>query len=298
MPFSVGNSELRIVPFQDLGQLGPRDGKAVVFPWRWYYNVPSLPLWGILLLLLLVPKANRRREAWLILIPLVLVLLVCRMLATLFSLPDGATDTIGFFVLSVAMAWTMVWLLGGWLGTRYRIATFIVVMAVMMAIGLVSYYCHYQDSGSLVPSMIGYAVIAASLPLAMLLASFCCRRKFSPLRFRLWLPLWMLVAVMGVAAVYLAILMAFIHPGILAVVSMIVGIGIGSLVYAGVLYLLNLPFQELAFRCPFYRARFEELFRIEKRPKSSPDVRSRRKPSDLCLHPENRGRTWKGQNLR
>ena len=108
-------AELRIVPSQDLGQLGPRDGPPVVFHWRWWYHVPSLPLWAILLLLLVVPKANRHRQAWLILIPLGLVLLVWRMPATLFSLPDGATETMGFFVVSLVMAWTMVWLSGiGW----------------------------------------------------------------------------------------------------------------------------------------------------------------------------------------
>jgi hypothetical protein len=35
-------------------------------------------------------------------------------------------------------------------------------------------------------------------------------------------------------------------------------------IYAGILYVLNLPFLELAFRSSFYANRFESIFHIEK----------------------------------
>ena len=79
----MGNSELRIVASQDIGPLGAKDGSPVTFPWRWYYSVPTLPLWALIVLLLVVPKANRHRQAWLILIPLGVVLF-CVALGALF----------------------------------------------------------------------------------------------------------------------------------------------------------------------------------------------------------------------
>ena len=51
---------------------GPRDGPPVVFHWRWWYHVPTLPLWAIAVVLVGL-KANRHRQAWLILVPLGLV---------------------------------------------------------------------------------------------------------------------------------------------------------------------------------------------------------------------------------
>ena len=64
----------------EIGGFGTSISQPVVFHWRWYYHLPTLPLWGLIALLLLVPKANSPREAWLILVPLGLVLLsgACR----------------------------------------------------------------------------------------------------------------------------------------------------------------------------------------------------------------------------
>ena len=36
----------------------------------------------------------------------------------------------------------------------------------------------------------------------MLAASFCCRRNYSPLRFRIWLLMWMVAAVGGLVLLY------------------------------------------------------------------------------------------------
>ena len=45
-----------------------------------------------------MPKANRDRQTWLILIPLGVVLLAWRMPTRLLSMPDGITETPGFFI--------------------------------------------------------------------------------------------------------------------------------------------------------------------------------------------------------
>jgi len=241
----------------------------VLFHWRWWYHVPSLPLWAIVFLLLVVPKANRHRQAWLIVIPLGLVLLVWRMPATLLSWPDESTERLGFFVVSGAMAWSMVWLLGRWLGTRYRIITMVFIWAVMFAIGLVSFYCHFADAMYLAPYLILYGVGVGILLLAMMFTANLCRRTFSAAKFLGWLLLWNVVVIVGLMMVYGALIM-IVQPSLRNIAAFAVIIIPVTLLLGSILYLPSLPFLILALRCPFYRERFEKLFHIEKTPEAVP----------------------------
>ena len=83
---------LTIVSSQDVGALGPRESPPASLEWRWYDYFPQLALWGVLAVLLVVPSANRHWQAWLILLPLFAVALVCRLLARLVSLPPEMAD--------------------------------------------------------------------------------------------------------------------------------------------------------------------------------------------------------------
>jgi hypothetical protein len=263
VPYGAGDGELRIVASQDIGQLGPRDGRPVVFRWRWYYHVPALPLWAIVLLLLIVPKANRRLEAWLILAPLGVVLLVWRMPAVLFSMSDGSTETLGFFVVSGTLAWSMIWLLGHWVGFRYRIVTTVLLWAIMFAVGLLSYYCHYADGDDPATYLIIYGLCAAFMLLAMMFTSLFCRWTFSWTKF-LVLLLALNIAVVMVAMMAYGALMLILEPGIggwaeFPMIATIVTLFVGTC-----LYLVNLPFLVLASKSPLYWDRFQRLFRVQR----------------------------------
>jgi hypothetical protein len=266
VPYNVGDGELRIVASQDLGPLGPSKDQPVMFRWRWYCHFPTLPLWGLILALLVAPKANRHRQAWLVLIPLAVVLLVPRMLATLLSMPESTAETMGCFLGTLAMAWGAVWLAGHWLGCRLRKLTFFLILATMTAIGLLSYWCNGTDAAGLVTASIGIALFSGVLPLSMLWTSYSCRKKFTPGRFRARLLVRMLVPLLLLMVAYMATLVLAVQgqPADLAIFApALLMMLIGSLVYACVLYLFNLPFLELAFRSAFYRERFERLFHIE-----------------------------------
>jgi hypothetical protein len=243
----------------------------VLFQWHWYYHTPALPLWAIILLLLVVPKANRHRQAWLILIPLGLVLIVWRMPATLLSMPGDAAEILGFFVVSTAMAWSTVWLLGHWLASRYRFITFLLSLATMLAVGLLSYYSHFADGDNLVSLLTSYGLGVGILLLAMGHTAYLCRKNYSPQRFLGRLIGSNVLVAMGLLLAFLVIstlVMMVINPRpqldasdlmIPAIMTIV-----GSVFLAGILYLLNLPFLILAFKNPFYGTRFETLFRIEK----------------------------------
>ena len=261
---------MRIVASQDIGSLGPKEGTPVLFHWRWYYSVPTLPIWALILLLLILPKANRQAQAWLILIPLGLVLVVWRMPATLLSVPDGPTETLSFYVASVAMAWSVVWLLGHWLAIRNRIVTFFLALGTMLAVGLLSHYCHYEDADGLASSLISCGIACVILLLAMMLTSAICRKGYSPRKFCLWLLLWMGVAALGVllsAAAIGAIVLMILQPGVeigAQLARMVIVAAIGSAFVGGILYVSNLPFLILAFKSPFYQDRFESIFGLKK----------------------------------
>lgn len=248
----------------EIGDYGASISQPVVVSWAWYYDYPTLPVWGLIVLLLIVPKANRNRQAWLILIPLGLVLLLWRMPATLLALPDEVTETSGFFLVSAAMAWTVVWLLADRLATRHRTLTLVVVWTVMWAVGVASYHFYNADPDGWLPSVIGFGFFAAILPLGMLLSGYWCRKSYSRRRFRFWLFVWMLAPVAALMLSYAAFLTMVLEPGMLAMAATMLGVmALASVVYAAVLYLLNWPFLELAFRSPLYRRRFEKLFHVE-----------------------------------
>jgi hypothetical protein len=267
----LGDGELRIIASQDIGSLGPKEGTPVLFHWRWYYSVPTLPIWALILLLLILPKANRQAQAWLILIPLGLVLVVWRMPATLLSVPDGPTETLGFYVASVAMAWSTVWLLGDWLAAGNRIVTFFLALGTMLAVGLLSYYCHYENADGLVSSLTSCGMAAAIVLLAMMWSSAICRKGYTPRGFSLWLLLWTGVAALGVllsVAAISTIVVMILQPWIeiaAQLARMAIVAAIASAFVGGILYVLNLPFLILAFKSPFYRDRFESIFRLKKR---------------------------------
>ena len=52
---------------------GTRVSQPIFVQGHWYNYLRSLPIWALIVFLLVVPKENRNRQAWLILIPLVLL---------------------------------------------------------------------------------------------------------------------------------------------------------------------------------------------------------------------------------
>ena len=263
MPLSVGDGELRIVPTLEVGSLGAKEGPPVVFHWRWYYHFPTLPLWALILLLLIVPKTNRDRRACLILIPLVVVLLVWRMPFRLLSASDDTTETFGFFIVSGTMAWSMVWLSGHRLGGR-RIGTFAAAFLLMLAAGLLSFYSYYGTGENALMMMIGYGFWIAVLLFGMTLTGRSCRKRFSRRRFFCWLAVWNCTAALGLIVAYFILLMVMTGGAMQFPITFVIMACNGTVLLAGILYLVNLPFLILAFKSPFYGERLERLFYVER----------------------------------
>lgn len=239
-------------------------------PWRWWYQVPSLGLWTFIALLLVVRRANRRWQAWLILVPPVLVLVLWRMLAALFSMPALAAEMFGFLVVSGVLGFTAVWLLADWLLRPSRVVASLVAVAIMLAAGAIAYQGYFgvafsEDLFLLIPYGLSVLVLLA----AIVLSAMCCG-GYRPGRFVGWLALW---SVVGATLTMLisAVVVAIADPNARGqFVLLLVQVLLISPIWGAIVYLVSLPFMILAFNCPFYQKRFQEALRLEDRLWPSP----------------------------
>jgi hypothetical protein len=254
------------VASQEIAGVGTCVSDPAIVDWHWYYPAAPLSPWALIALLLVIPKANRNRQAWLILIPLVVVLLVWSVLTLLFGMAVGAQEQMGCLVTSAAIAWAAVWLLGHWLGSRYSTLTFFSILAIMVAVGALTFFCSGEGDGVSMPLAafaIYYGVMAVGLVAAMMLAGRSCRKRFSGIRFGLWLLLWVGVVTIGLP------MLIFLACSVIAQMPRdqfaggLIRISIVMAILAGILYAFNLPFLILGMYSAFYRRRLEAMFRVK-----------------------------------
>ncbi|MBN1588283.1 MAG: hypothetical protein JW888_02085 [Pirellulales bacterium] len=250
----------------DIGKLGPKRGTPTWVEWRWYFGLPSIPLWVVLGLLLILPPHNHRWQAWLILI----VPLPVAVLGWLLSLLTGPSSnleiSVGFFT-SIGIAWASVWLLAPWIRAKNRSWRALLCWVVMCVLGAVGYLgCYGFSFSGDTTGMWAVFWMVATVPLVagMTLSGYSCRQTGELPAFMLWLALWM--PVVSLAGVFLfTIVMAVIREEPTFILA---GFGAGMVIAAFVsvcLYALNLPAMLLARCSPLYGERFHSLFCPEER---------------------------------
>ena len=251
--------------------MGPGEGEPVLVQWRWYYNVPSLGLWVLLLLLAVVPKHNRKPQAWLILcLPLAVAGFF---LLYEFVVPQMLySDSVGQFVTALAIAWTCVWLVGPWLGSGNPLRSSCMALGVMFGAGLVGYlgYCGLWFSSEVTWPMVGCWVVGCvPLVASTLLTGVFCRGPCGAQPLLLWPILWLPVACVTSMVVFVVILALTQteegFSGAELLLTALVPALIASPFVAAALYVLNLPVVMLCIFASCYRQRFEETFCPEDR---------------------------------
>ena len=78
-PLTTGNSEIRVVVSQQLGEVGPNDSPPAIVPWRWHYHLPNVALWLAAIVALIASRAAAARRDWLIVVALVLSFILWQM---------------------------------------------------------------------------------------------------------------------------------------------------------------------------------------------------------------------------
>jgi hypothetical protein len=260
----------------DIGGLGPHESEPVPLEWQWYYHFPSFAGWALIVALLWLIKENRSRQAWLILIPFLLLSEILRPWteSILRTLSSRAEQTYGLPLQWLVVVWTAVWLTSPWLARRRPAVAFVGVLMCAAIVGIVAEFCLHQTmyvNELQVPYFVGlhvsqaiYWIGISALSLAFVLSSLCCRKRYGPTRFLVWLALWLSIGV-AVGMIGEVVWMAWKNGRLASLPYRLPRVALVSVCMAGLLYVLNLPFMILAFRCPMYGDRFRKLLRLPER---------------------------------
>jgi len=264
VPSTVFHGPLSIVASAELGEMGRGQTRPILVDWQWYDQLAPYAGWVLLGVLLLVVKENRNRQALLVLIPFLLLSeIIWPWLVYFLASLSVDTAQFGEPFQWLLVAWTALWLLSPWL---LRLPPAAAIVAALLVAAMVGGAAEFGLAGSLVftSALMNYSILLVALLLAFVLSGVCCRRNYSPRRFLLWFAPWLVAGVVLGAIAELVRLYAVVAKGAVAppVGQLLPGLAISSSCFAALLYLVNLPYQYLAFNSDLYRERFHLILRL------------------------------------
>ena len=163
--------------------MGPGESEPAVVEWQWYYHLPSFAGWALIVALLVLVKENRNRQAWLILIPFLLLSeILWPWIERLFSLLSAGAalwycDPFQWLL----VAWTAVWLLSPWLARRRPAVAFVLALGLAAMVNIAAQIAVYQDEWRFVVTpLTNYVIFIFALLLAFVLSGLCCRKTYRP----------------------------------------------------------------------------------------------------------------------
>jgi hypothetical protein len=253
------------VASQDLGELGSKEAKAVVYNWKWYHSAPALALWVILAGAIVLVKDNRNWRALLILIPLLIVHLLWSIFLKMMPIASSQLPIFSQIFVSLTIGIAVVWLLAHKLANRNRFITFLLALATMAIVcfaGVIS-YSGLNFSVTTSGATILLSVLTLTIMFALALTSWSCRKRYSSVRFMLWLAGWCV----GVCILSMLVFSGFwmLTSSVRVPISLylyLVMVLSQTLVIGGLLYAALFPFMILTFRSSFFRKRFYDCFRL------------------------------------
>jgi MFS family permease len=247
--------------------MGPHEGQASLYEWRWQYSAPALLVWLALIAAMAGIKANRDRRTFWILIPLAIVNLLYLLLKKVTSMPSSSAIQFDLLFQSLAIGVMLLWLvapaLGRYPGVRRGLVAFVLLM-VVAALGMLSYGSAPPDETTIFLVLLGF--LALVLVLALIAATRSCRRVYRPGHFMAWLAVWMaLGGAIGMLGSYVVILGVLSSgPDASQLPLVILMAGLMGLVLGLCLYVLNLPFMLLGFASPFFRTRLQACLNLRR----------------------------------
>lgn len=263
---------MKIVASADIGSLGTKEGAAVVYNWKWYHSAPRLALWVLLILAIVLVKANRNAHALLILVPLFVVNLLWLCLRKVVGFPSSSIAVFDQLIVSLTLSITVVWLVAHKIGRGNRFATFIRAFAVMALLGLVGAvsYAGLEFTKETVLIAILLAVVAVALLVPFALAGWSCRRRYSAVGFMLWLLVWTVAAGIVAMLAYVGIVVivstmsGFSPSGFspASAILMLLQVVVVGVVLGFCLYVIDVPYMLLVLCTPFFRERFYACLRL------------------------------------
>ncbi len=247
--------------------MGPHEGQVSLYKWHWYYSVPGLFVWLILIVALVGLKANRNRRILLILIPLTIVNLLYLLFKKAVSMDSSSALQFDLLFQSLTVGVTLLWLVAPALGRRgvVRVVVAFVLLMVVTGMSIFSYGTMSSEETTIFLVLLGF--LGTVMVFAPAATTRLCQGRYRPVAFMLWLAVWMIVgstvATLGAFAVMLSVLSSGPSASELSMVilqTMMVGAILGLC-----LYILYLPYMILRFASPFFRMRLQGCLNLRRR---------------------------------
>lgn len=256
--------KLNFTARQDLGQLVSKEPQTMAYNWHLYYNFTGLLIWLVLAVLLLAPKTNRKPAAFLIIIPIIVLWLLWILLKSAMSFPSEAAVIfeVPLSALFVGLAAAM--LLMHALAKTNRVAAFFITVVILWFTWLIS-CVSFGFSLYIVASAILYACATSIIMFSILITSFLCRKYYSHFRFIFINAVSTLILTMLVMLVYFGIVIVGMTIGSFGIdfFEMLGQILLVGLIFAGILYVIQMAFLISILAIRFYRTRFYNCFRLK-----------------------------------
>ena len=239
------------------------------------YSISGMVVWLLLAAAFVLFKENRCLQALWILLPVILFKLLWAGLATLMRIPSEASVMFVAMIDCLLIGFVLSWLLAERIGNRNRFVTWLLALALFaLAFGAVLINLGFGIEAIQISVFLGLTV--GILLLSFTLAGFMCRKKFSPVRFSVWMAVWVLLLTNGFFMAFVLIQCVLSHTplGMIPVQVLLAG-----LIFTGILIILLLPFEILLFKNAFWRTRFEAVFRLKTKSVTIESVQLGEKPS-------------------
>jgi hypothetical protein len=247
--------EFTVTASADLGTLGARLGPAVKFAWTRPNIMPLLLPW-LALLLLHGLKGNRGWSAWWVWVPFGVVAGMRGLAPALISISSQALDAFGEVFHALAFGLAVVWLLGHALGRGPRLARFGALFLLLGGSSLFAFGVRQDWSQrDTIAGLALLAIFSAVLAIALSLAGWICRRRYSPLRFSLWTLGWTALSLLLASSPFFILALSQSGHNLRQEAYFFASV----FVVGGVLFLVLLPFLLLAFANCFYGERIRNL---------------------------------------
>ncbi len=255
---------MRIVASARVDGAGPFEGQPVFFHWPWYWHLPHLGPWALLVLAVAVPKRNRDRRALLIFVPLAILSLLWPVVTKRVNFPSASLDQFNLLFESLVVGIALLWLhadrLRGYPGwVRVPLSLGLMVLAGLIA--FVSAGREFSDP-MVIALPIFVVVLGAILLAALALARRITQGRYVPLLFMGWLAVWSLLFT-TVSEAILAGVPQLLASGDTMDFRILLWQGVAGLALGVCLYAINLPYMLLMFRSSFFRQRFQVWLGVE-----------------------------------
>jgi hypothetical protein len=221
----------------------------------------------VLVLVIVLVKANRNPHALLILVPLLITNLLWSIFKKAMSFPSAQAEMFNMLFYSLTVGIAILWLLAHKLGNRNRFVTFLLAFTIMAVVGLAGAisYAGLEFSQKTVDALILLANLVFAMLLGFVLAAWCCRKRYRPVSFMLWLAVWTVAANLVSMPVAYSIIF-IVHRVSVPISTILFFMSEKGSVYGAFLYAIVLPFMILALRSSFFRERFYACLRLKSMP--------------------------------